>query len=696
MATSKAISLSQFFVKFCSAWKGTRGKFGFDQKNAKDGCLPLPSKLGLAVSGGADSMALAYLCRQLEKSELAGPISVTAFVVDHCARPESHHEAQTVVGWLTNMGIKTKVLHLDWSPFSTDQNIPHQDNTGLTPLPSAFETHARRLRFQALGEACRECDIEALLMGHHRDDTVETTIWRLSSGARGAGLAGIPGIARIPECHGLFGVSESGSSMKLTRKKSYYPQALVRLDEKNQGSIHFTSNENENPLGSMSSSGSQSRQVSKGVSIATGGVLLCRPLLAFPKAMLLETCHQNKVPYVSDPTNFDPTLTPRNAIRSMLASNSLPQALRAPSIISLVHASRSHLESTAQLSNQMLSSRFRILDLNLETGTMVLQILEAPTVPDLLQGLSTDHTLYTQCHALRRLTEIICASPGTSISLNRFEPFTSRVFEQQDDGSKISQGQARKSFTLGGVMFNPLSTISTGTCHTSPSGGNNIWLLSRQPFWKNKSPALRFDVPVSNFALPNSSPASTSFGTSTPWKLWDDRYWFRFTLTLINKDAQRKPAGQTANVPFVIRPFQKSDITKIRNSPRSMAIQDGEQRAKKTAVMLTQLRKLLSSAAPGSTRYTVPVLTVVEESDGLKQSVCLHGDHLLALPTLDFCLDAQSKQTGTNEMKFPYGEEEYKVAWEWMYKMVDTEALRFMRAPVEAGSAIVHNNSLDK
>lgn len=62
--------------------------------------------VGIAVSGGADSMALAYLCKQLERSsDVAGAISVTAFVVDHRARPESTAEAQKVASWLRDMGM---------------------------------------------------------------------------------------------------------------------------------------------------------------------------------------------------------------------------------------------------------------------------------------------------------------------------------------------------------------------------------------------------------------------------------------------------------------------------------------------------------------------------------------------------------------------------------------------------------------
>jgi tRNA(Ile)-lysidine synthase TilS/MesJ len=69
---------------------------------------------GLAVSGGADSMALAYLCRQLEihsGSIADDAISVTAFVVDHRARAESSREAKTVAGWLSDLGI-TSELHV--------------------------------------------------------------------------------------------------------------------------------------------------------------------------------------------------------------------------------------------------------------------------------------------------------------------------------------------------------------------------------------------------------------------------------------------------------------------------------------------------------------------------------------------------------------------------------------------------------
>lgn len=64
---------------------------------------PVNSVSAIAVSGGVDSMALAFLCKQLEKKS-AGQLSFRAIVVDHRARPGSHEEAEDVVKMLHGMG----------------------------------------------------------------------------------------------------------------------------------------------------------------------------------------------------------------------------------------------------------------------------------------------------------------------------------------------------------------------------------------------------------------------------------------------------------------------------------------------------------------------------------------------------------------------------------------------------------------
>ncbi|OOQ89344.1 hypothetical protein PEBR_27523 [Penicillium brasilianum] len=699
MAGKKAISVSQFAEHFRRAWLGTQEKFHSGRSLDRNDFSRLPRRLGLAISGGADSMALAFLCRQLERSALAGPISVTAFVVDHRARVESSQEARTVAGWLTAMGIKTKILELDWARFAK------QDRLGLekenSPLPSAFETHARHLRFRALGTACRERGINALLMGHHQDDTVETTIWRLSSGGRGAGLAGIPEVARIPECHGLFGVSESGSTIQLAKHGSHVREPFhVQVDDKNKGSIMFNptitqKDSSKHQSMRLSSPDITNKSAVPGVSVATGGIHICRPLLSFPKTSLLETCHQNKIPYVSDPTNFDPTLTPRNAIRSMLASDSLPRALRAPSILSLIRSSQAFLHTSTEFSNKLLASKCRILDLNLEAGTMVLQIRDLPSFLDPLKSqLSPSRLFQIQALTLRRITGIISPFHGNHFPVRSYEPFVSRVFTSQEEGhdgnapeSSNSSPASRQNFTLGGVLFQPLTVKDT---RGQVPGGNNIWLLSRQPFFKNKGTVSRLDIQIPNGKHSTEFKSPTGY---TPWTLWDDRYWFRFKVISAEKN-QGNRSSKTRNMTLVIRPLQQPDLSKIRIDP-SLLPEMKRSKKRFSAMIHILLKDRLSENAPGSARFTLPALAV-EKPGASPQPAIKDAEQLIALPTLDFPLDALSRKKGPNAIEFTYREEKWRVTWEWMYKMVDTEAIRLMGGPgkVEAESASVHDDEV--
>ncbi|KAG8210902.1 hypothetical protein GTR04_1697 [Trichophyton interdigitale] len=69
--------------------------------------VPL-QRIGLAVSGGSDSMALAYLCSQLVTQNLMPGLEVKAYIVDHKYRPESSQEAQSVAKRVKNLGVQSK------------------------------------------------------------------------------------------------------------------------------------------------------------------------------------------------------------------------------------------------------------------------------------------------------------------------------------------------------------------------------------------------------------------------------------------------------------------------------------------------------------------------------------------------------------------------------------------------------------
>jgi len=122
--------------------------------------------VGLAVSGGADSMALAFLARRWRRN-------VVAFVVDHALRPESAAEARLTVERLAVMGVPARLLT-------------------LAPFPKGrLQERAREARFEALEAACVATGCLDLLVAHHAGDQDET-VWMRSLRASGPlGLGGI-------------------------------------------------------------------------------------------------------------------------------------------------------------------------------------------------------------------------------------------------------------------------------------------------------------------------------------------------------------------------------------------------------------------------------------------------------------------------------------------------------------------------
>ncbi|KAL4956062.1 PP-loop family-domain-containing protein [Aspergillus filifer] len=655
----------------------------------------LPRKLGLAVSGGADSMALAYLCRQWELqvqkdasngADANADVTATAFVVDHKARAESTLEANTVAGYLRDLGITTQILPLDW--------------TGISK--SAFETQARRLRFQALGTACRDRGIDALLLGHHQDDNVETTIWRLASGARGAGLAGIAAAARIPECHGLYGVAGSGGGVSVRPEALFEPTIL------------------EKPRQGQEIRG---RDRKSSWEMATGGILLHRPLLPFPKSSLVATCHENGVPYVSDPTNFDPTLTPRNAIRSMLLSESMPKALQNDSILSLIRNSQTLIRDLDRLSDDVLRFQCKLINFSLASGSLTVLFEPLSTSQtttksqDQKDEIPPQRVHEAQAIALRRLTELISPFPDNHWSLRSFVDFTGLVFlssAQSGSSSPASSAgtasnKTKKPFTLGGVLFTPhktpthpastkkaSKTRSRKTASSaSPSLGNEnkdeneiqetTWRITRQPYFRGREPVLRFNFPSCTPILTPDTTTTTdpqhqrqhsALGIDIPWTLWDNRFWLRASFSPQNVDIDtntntQQPEESTTHL--LIRPLREADLaalkqqlklkTRLENKAKpqsnhnskleTQACSGTDRPGPDAASFLAKL----DQEAPGDSRFTIPVLSIVQGG----------VDIPLVLPTLD--------------LKFPPSESDFApwtISWEWKYKMIDLEALKLM------------------
>ncbi|RMF12780.1 MAG: tRNA lysidine(34) synthetase TilS [Alphaproteobacteria bacterium] len=135
-------------------------------------------KLAVAVSGGADSMALMHLVH-VWAQDRGG--QVCTLTVDHDLRPEAGAEAAQVRRWCEAAGIEHHVLR--WEG----------------PKPRArLQERARRARYDLMAGWCRRHGLLHLLVAHHQGDQAETFLMRRERGSGPEGLAAMPPVALPP------------------------------------------------------------------------------------------------------------------------------------------------------------------------------------------------------------------------------------------------------------------------------------------------------------------------------------------------------------------------------------------------------------------------------------------------------------------------------------------------------------------
>jgi len=135
-------------------------------KNIKD------KSFALAVSGGSDSLCLAYFAK-MYTFEFGNKIHV--LIVDHNLRKESHKEALKVKEILKKKKIQSKILR--WKGKIPKSNI---------------QKNARELRYLLISNYCSKKNIKYLTTAHHGDDQIENFFIRL---LRGSGLTGLSSMA---------------------------------------------------------------------------------------------------------------------------------------------------------------------------------------------------------------------------------------------------------------------------------------------------------------------------------------------------------------------------------------------------------------------------------------------------------------------------------------------------------------------
>ena len=124
------------------------------------------AKLGIALSGGPDSLALLVL------AAAAFPGRVEAATVDHGLREEGAAEAAHCASICAQLGVPHATLAVQLAEGNT-------------------QSRAREARYAALSAWATDRGIDTICTAHHRDDQVETLLMRLN---RGSGLSGLAGV----------------------------------------------------------------------------------------------------------------------------------------------------------------------------------------------------------------------------------------------------------------------------------------------------------------------------------------------------------------------------------------------------------------------------------------------------------------------------------------------------------------------
>ena len=554
----------------------------------------LTTNPGLALSGGVDSMALTLLCHGLNSDILQqSRFDFKAFIVDHKVRDKSREEANLVAesvrkyfgthinvclsDELTHLiGIKAIVLPLEWPLGTQPSNLPN------------FESEARRLRYRALGRACKDHGIQRLLLAHHQDDQAENILLRLRGGHMHMGLQGMKESSQIPECYEIHGVGQSGG------------QDLLELDQLEGGS----------PSGLRLSGSRQGKKPRYNIGLENGGVTVHRPLLPFPKRRLIDTCLYCGIEWFEDKTNSDVTITPRNTIRHLLTSDRLPIALRKPSLLALADISRKKV-GDAESCTEVIFNGVKFITLDLRSGRLLVQIPSvlrfSGSYDDEPRKASSIHDRRLIVLLLRRLIELV--SPHEEITLPSVSSVASIVFPDEPEISPAADNEGKENLNIDNDDSSSHQASPTKSVARSGATAGGVQFRRVGPYWElNREPYItRNGESLPIFTFP---PAQYVNQSPSNFHLWDGRYWIQ---------VQNKTSDA-----LVLRPLEESDIKPFLASLREDEVE--------------KFTNLLKETAPGKTRFTLPALVTVRKSWKGEEG----RSKVIAMPTLN--VRAQSKE----------------------------------------------------
>jgi tRNA(Ile)-lysidine synthase len=137
---------------------------------------PPGSRVLVGLSGGSDSVALAFVLREL--SEHGGFSVVGLAHVNHQLRPEAARDEQFCREVAVRLDLPIHVESVDVRSYAASQRL-------------SIEDAARHLRYESLRRSAVEIRADRVAVGHTRDDQAETFLLKL---IRGAGMTGLGGV----------------------------------------------------------------------------------------------------------------------------------------------------------------------------------------------------------------------------------------------------------------------------------------------------------------------------------------------------------------------------------------------------------------------------------------------------------------------------------------------------------------------
>ena len=194
-------------------------------------CAPL-TRLGVAVSGGVDSVALLHLLHDWAKPR---GVALFAVTVDHGLRPESAAEAAQVAAVCAAMGVPHDTLH--WTGWDKRGNLPDQ---------------ARRARLALIAEWAQARGIATVALGHTADDQAETFLMRL---ARGSGVDGLSGMAVWRRALGVAWVRPLMGQSRAALRHCLRARAISWVDDPSNDDLRYDRIKARKMLGALADLG---------------------------------------------------------------------------------------------------------------------------------------------------------------------------------------------------------------------------------------------------------------------------------------------------------------------------------------------------------------------------------------------------------------------------------------------------------